>query len=350
MKIPFVACALFFFSACVMAQQPSSPEMDMKHTQHGHEHGGFMGEGMSHKVAKGVALDQKVDVGAHTVTLRVGPMTLPANTSHMDMPQPGPSYWIVPFTGWLLSYHPAMLDSKGTAVPGALLHHTAFWNESRSDFLCHNKPEHIFGAGGELTDWRQIPGFGYHVQKGDRIRIDTMVYNPTSTSYDGVSLQVTIPYLDDASPAPVKNFYPAWIDVKECGNSGYDIPAGSSTKSGTVTVKYDGVLLGVGGHMHDYGQKLVLEDITKKETIATLDAKTDAAGKLVSMPVAMFFAKGGEKLTAGDELKITATYDNTSGKFLHEGAMGIVVGYFVPSDPSALSSLRHPTRPSSASE
>lgn len=324
--------------------------MDMEHMQHGHEHGGFMGEGMNHKVAKGVSLHQRIDAAAHTVTLRVGPMTLPANTSHMEMPQPPASYWTVPFTGWLLAYHPAMLDAKGDAVPGTLLHHTAFWNENRSDFLCHNKPEHIFGAGGELTDWSRIPGFGYRVQKGDRIRIDTMVYNPTPTSYRGVYLQVTIPYLASDSSAPVKNFYPAWMDVKECGSSGYDIPAGPSAKSGIVTLKYDGVLLGVGGHLHDYGRKLVLEDLTKKETIATLDARSNASGKLISIPVAMFIATGGQKLSAGDKLKITAAYDNTSGKFLHDGAMGIVVGYFVPSDPSALAGLRHPPRHPSASE
>jgi len=48
------------------------------------------------------------------------------------------------------------------------------------------------------------------------------------------------------------------------------------------------------------------------------------------MPVVMFFSIGGEPLAAGDQLTITAKYDNTSGKLLHAGAMGIVVGYFVP--------------------
>jgi len=57
----------------------------------------------------------------------------------------------------------------------------------------------------------------------------------------------------------IRNVYPAWMDVASCGNSGYDLPAGKSTKSGTVTVKYDGVLLGVGGHLHDYGQQVVLQ-------------------------------------------------------------------------------------------
>src|SRR5205823_8809433 len=117
-----------------------------------HEHHGVMQDGMHHAVAKGVTLDAKVDAAAHTVTLRVGPMNLPPHTGHMQMPQPADQVWQVSFDGWLLAYHPRLVDATGNPVPGAVLHHTAFWNENRSDFLCPNKEEHIFGAGSELTE------------------------------------------------------------------------------------------------------------------------------------------------------------------------------------------------------
>jgi len=32
-------------------------------------------------------------------------------------------------------------------------------------------------------------------------------------------------------------------------------------------VKYEGILLGVGGHMHDYAKQIVLEDASKKQTM-----------------------------------------------------------------------------------
>lgn len=341
MKFCFLFLASILTTAASFAQQPAAPpkdsQMDMQHMHHDT----FMQGGMHHQVAKGVVLEQKMDTAAHKVILRVGPMTLPAHTSHMAMPQPPDLYWTILFDGWLLAYHPRLVDAKGETVPGTVLHHVAFWNENRSDFLCPNKDEHIFGAGSELTDWAQIPSFGYRVQKGDRIRVETMIHNPTATSYSGVYLEVVIPYLDDATPAPVRNFYPAWMDVASCGNSGYDLPAGPSSKSGEVTVKYDGILLGVGGHMHDYAKQITLEDTTQKKTIATLEAKTDANGHLQYMPVVTFYAAGGEKLSAGDQLKITATYENTTGKLLRDGAMGIVVGYFVPADDAALAPLRH---------
>jgi hypothetical protein len=305
-------------------------------------HGGFMQGGMHHAVAKGVKLEAKVDAAAQTITLRVGPMTLPANTDHMKMPQPPDLVWDVPMKGWLLAYHPRLVDAGGNAVPGTVLHHTAFWNENRADFLCPNKEEHIFGAGSEMTDWAEIPGYGYHVKNGDKIRVETMMYNPTPASYDKVYLEVTIPYQDasEAGATTRKSVYPAWMDVGSCGDSGYDLPAGKSEKTGKVTVKYDGVLIGVGGHMHDYGRQVVLEDTSRKETVATLDAKVDEKGQLLSMPTKLFLAEGGYKFGAGDVLKISAKYENPTGELLHDGAMGIAVGYFVPTDDAKMAGFR----------
>jgi hypothetical protein len=189
-----------------------------------------------------------------------------------------------------------------------------------------------------------VPGYGERVQKREKIRIETMMYNPTATSYEKAFLEVVIPFQEtpgDASAAATrKNVYPAWMDVTSCGNSGYDLPAGKSEKTGTVTVKYDGVLLGVGGHLHDYGKQIVLQDVSRKETVATLDAMADAQGHLESVPVKLFFQDGGYKFASGDVLKISATYDNPTGKLLRDGAMGIAVGYFAAADDAKMAALR----------
>ena len=337
---------LFAREACAQQQQKESgqtpaqgqPPPDMSHMQHGMNHGGFMQGGMHHETAKSVKLEQKVD--GKTIVLRVGPISLPAHTSHMKMPQPPDLEWQISIDGWLLGYTPRLVDASGNTVPGTVLHHVAFWNESRPDFICQNKEEHIFGAGSEMSNWAAIPGYGYAVKMGDKIRVETMVHNPTATSYDKVYLEVTIP-IQYATTAPVlKNFYPAWMDVKSCGSSGYNLPAGKSEMRGIVTVKYDGVLLGVGGHMHDFAKQIVLEDVTRKDIVATLAAKVDDKGHLLEMPVKTFFQEGGYKFAAGDQLRISATYDNPTGELLRDGAMGIVVGYFVPLNDTAVAVLR----------
>jgi hypothetical protein len=56
--------------------------------------------------------------------------------------------------------------------------------------------------------------------------------------------------------------------------------------------------------------------------------------------VKLFLQQGGYKFSAGDVLKISATYDNPTGKLLHEGAMGIAVGYFAPADDAKMAALR----------
>jgi hypothetical protein len=121
-------------------------------------------------------------------------------------------------------------------------------------------------------------------------------------------------------------------------------------------------LLGVGGHMHDYAQQLTLEvsgvvrsqvrapeaetsptefAVANKQ-VAVLSAKVDDHGHLLHIPVVTFFQTGGYPIAAGNKLTVTATYNNSTARLLRDGAMGIVVGYFVPQDPAALNSRRHP--------
>jgi hypothetical protein len=296
--------------------------------------------GGQHRVATQATLKVERPPMGSLLTLRIGPLNLPANSDHMAVAQPADTYWEVPFDGWLAAYHPRTVNEKGEAIPGKVLHHVAFWNTSRSDFLCPNKEEHIFGAGGEMNDWPEIPGFGYRVAKGDRIRINSMWHNPTAESYPRAYLDVIVEYQPDGAGAPRKSVYPTWFDVKECGNSGYNLSPGRNVTTGVFTLGYTGTLLGVGGHLHDYGLGLVLENAARNEAIATLDSTLDSGGRIQSMPVVTFSDRGGYRLNQGEKIRVTATYDNRTGKPLPEGAMGIVVGYFLPDNDAQMAALK----------
>ncbi len=304
--------------------------------QHGHgEH-----EHTRHHEAEGVALAVHDHDGTGKMTVRLGPLSLPASSDHYEVAQPPELFLPIEFDGWLLAYHPRLVDADGSRIPGGLLHHVAFWNTTRPDFLCPNKEEHIFGAGGEMNDWTAVPGFGYRVTEGDRIRVSTMYHNPSSTSYAEAYLEVDVEYVRDGASAAPRSVYPVWFDVQECGSSDYDLEPGKNVTSGEHTVPYSGRLLGVGGHLHDYGTGLRLESATRGVLIASVDPETDADGKLVSMPIVPFFAQGGLPIAAGEVLRATATYDNRTGIRLPEGAMGIVVGYFLPDDDAPFKAMR----------
>ncbi len=319
----------FLFSLVALLVTVAAGGTQVQHEQHG----------MAHKTAAGLQLEARTDAAAQVTTLRLGPLNLPARTDHMAVAQPPDMFWEVPFDGWLVAYHPRLVDEAGNPVPGRLLHHVAFWNTRRADFLCPNKQEHIFGAGGEMNDWPAVAGYGYPVARGDAIRIETMFHNPTGNAYPKTYLEVRVESRARGERAPLKSVYPTWFDVMECGNSAYELKPGKSVTLGQITLRYSGALLGVGGHVHDYGQRLVLENLTRGEEIAALNAAVDAEGRIVSMPVVAFFDRGGYRLNQGERIRVAATYDSRAGRPLPEGAMGIVVGYFVPDDDAQMAAL-----------
>lgn len=280
------------------------------------------------------------DDRAGTLVVRLGPVDLPANSDHSVVAQPRGLPLVVPVDGWFTAYHPRLVDENGNLLPSRLLHHVAFWNTARSDFLCPNKMEHIFGAGGEMNDWPSLPGVGYRVHRGDRILVTSMFHNPTETAHPLTYLEMRIEYTPAAGAATLASVYPAWFDVKQCGESSYDLKPGSNVTSGEFTLNFSGRLLGVGGHLHNYGQQLRLSvGSDAATTVAMLEAKSDAQGRIVSIPVISFAEAGGYPLQKGERLRVTATYNNLTGEPLHEGAMGIVVGYFLPQDDGQMAAL-----------
>src|SRR5260370_14053715 len=98
MKRILTICGAILLNAGIAFAQdkPVEAPHDMQHMHHG----GFMQEGMHHAVAKGVTPDAKVDAAAHTATLRVGPVNLPAHNPRTDMPQPPDLGWEVSMDNW----------------------------------------------------------------------------------------------------------------------------------------------------------------------------------------------------------------------------------------------------------
>jgi hypothetical protein len=178
------------------------------------------------------------------------------------------------------------------------------------------------------------------VHKGDRIRVSTMFHNPTAASYPETWLEVKVEYRSAAKSEPLQSVYPAWFDVGECGNSAYDLGPGRTLKMGEFKLGFSGLLLGVGGHIHDYGRQLDLFNVTRGEDIATLKAQLDPSGRIQGMPIVRFTDRGGYKLNKGDMLRVSAIYENPLEKPIPEGAMGIVVGYFLPDNDAEVARLK----------
>jgi hypothetical protein len=326
-----IAMVLFAAVPC----WPQAEQQELKH------HGMMHAEDTEHPVSKTAKLTVDDNPAAHEMIVRVGPVSLSADSEHTTLAQP-PVLWLtIPFDGWLTAYHPSIVDSKGLALANNLLHNVAFYDTGQADFLCSNKEEHIFGAGAEMNDWPVIPGYGYRVHKNDRIRIATTFENPTAKNYRDAFLQVRIEYQSaNTERSTLKDIYPVWFNVMQCGESGYNLSPGESTKTAQFKLPYSGKLLGVGGDLHDYGQWLVLKDDRTKQTIAALEADLDSKGRIIAMPVELFSEEGGVPLHGGDVIEVTDAYNNPTGKLISDGAMGVIVGYFLPNQESQLTASR----------
>jgi hypothetical protein len=275
------------------------------------------------------------------LTVRVGPFSVSAHAGHENARLAPNVFFVTPFDGWFLAYHPRLIDGQGNRLPNDLLHHGEFFNTARRDLICPHWQERIFSAGSEMREWPSLPSVGYRVMKGDRIRIRPMFHNPTHEPYDAVYYEVRIEYKLFADQPGLKNIYPTWLTVGRCGNLMYDLLPGENVKATDFPIAYEGVLLGIGGHLHDYGHQLRLDNTTRKEVIAVLNTTLTAEGRMVSVPIRYFYEEGGYRLNLGDVIKVTATYYNPESNPLPGGGMAMVVGYLLPDDDAKLAALRH---------
>jgi hypothetical protein len=276
------------------------------------------------------------DRDSHVLTVLMGPVDVPPRTEHFTARVPSVT---VPLDGWLVAYRPKVVDEQGATMSQRVLHHVELLNASRPSLMCQQLPELLFAAGSELAEWPPVPDVGYRVTKGMSLRINLMMTNPTEEPVSSAYVALEIQYRRSAD-TKLKTVYPAWFMVTHCGPTMYDLKPGRNVNTAEFTVPYDGKLLAVGGHIHDYGREVQLGNVTRNANIATLKTVLDADGRFVSLPTIIFSPREAYRFKSGDVVKVTAVYDNPTGQKLPKAAMGVAVGYFLPDNEQAIAQLK----------
>ncbi|HEX6992008.1 MAG TPA: hypothetical protein VF151_08985, partial [Gemmatimonadales bacterium] len=115
-----------------------------------------------------------------------------------------------------------------------------------------------------------------------------------------------------------------------------DVPPGKSEHSHEFTLPVAGRLLGVGGHMHDYGQEVRLEDAETGKVITRVKAELDDNGHIEGVGRKLFAIRGaGVRLKANHRYRVVGVYDNPTDRSIVNGGMAHMVGLFVPDDLAA---------------
>lgn len=286
-----------------------------------------------------------VDSSRREVAIRIGPITIAAMpegmgygdhyTHHVEgMGLPFRSFpW--PVTGWLRGFRLALTDQAGQPLSRQLIHHMAMVNLERRALL-QDIAERILAAGQETEDVSLPGSIGLPLTAGTEVGVLAAWANGSGAAIEGAYLTVTITWSPaNRSVRPV-DVLPLYLDVHYQGvgeSNSYDLPPGVSSQSRDFTLPAGGRLLAAGGHMHLHGKDLVLQDLETGRTVLRLKAKVNRNGQPDEVERKLFGVRGdGLRLHAGRRYRITASYDNPTGGVIPSGAMGIMIGLFVPED------------------
>ncbi len=294
-----------------------------------------------------------VDSASSRIVISTGPFHLPANPAGMKgmhmhgggghamegmegMEHHSVSHFMRfdwPVDGWLRGFRVDMTDASGKPLPGDLLHHLIGVNLDRRQLVYH-AVERLFGWGSE-TDPVELPsGLAVPLNDGEHLGMYAMFDNETGKDVDAY-LRVTIPYVSTADGKHPRAVLPLYIDVNNVigGTTTFDVPPGKSTHSFEFEVPTSVRLLAVGGHMHDYGESVSLEDAETGKVLVRLKAKRDKQGHVEGVGRFVFgYNTDALHLVANHRYRVVGTYDNPSDTTVKNGGMAHINGAVVPDD------------------
>jgi len=283
------------------------------------------------------------DPGAKRLILALGPIDLPAGTSHDALRQLPVQHGTIPFDFTIRGFRAEVVDAGGRSVPQAVIHHLNLLDpRSRELFLPIMR--RVLALSHETKPAR-VPGwlFGIPMRSGDPFLALTMLHNPTDRSYDGVTVRLILEY-ERSERLPLYTLYPFHIDVMfPVGIKTFDLPPGRSTRSFEASPAVAGGIVGMGGHLHRYATSLALEDVTDRRVLYRIVPKVTPDGHIEEVPILRHRGKGLGALIYPDHVyRVTVTYDNPTGETIPDGGMASVAGGFVPLEEWPSADPSHP--------
>lgn len=274
----------------------------------------------------------------HQLVVTAGPFNLPATGKTMDampMTMGGQDTLAMQFTwpmsGWYRGFRLEVCDSHGNPLPRELVHHLLVLNYDRRQLL-YPISERIVAAGRETEDVIVPKSVGAPMRKGQRLGLYVMWDNKGDREVHGVYLRITFLWMPaNQAPRPLA-VLPMNMDVSWTpeGENSFAVAPGRSSKSFVFVSSISGRILAVGGHLHDHGESLRLEDVESGKTLVTVAARTNEQGRLLGVSRKLLAVIGdGVRLKANHPYRIVGVYNNTTGDTL-PNVMAHMTAMFAP--------------------
>ena len=288
----------------------------------------------------------RVDSAHHAVILSAGTYDLapamndmpgmPMGMMQMDMSSLLHFTW--PVTGWIRGVRLRVTDGSGKVLSSRLIHHINVINFGRRQ-LFYPIPERLIALGEETGDIRVPATVGIPVTTAMPMAMIIAWHNHSANEIKGVSVEMTVEYSPtNLVPRPV-SVMPVYLDVMNpvAADVDFDLPAGRFTKSRDFKLPLSGRIIGAGGHEHDFGTGLTLQDVsdsTHPHQVVRVGTKRNAKGVVLSIDQLLPGITGdGIKLQQGHTYRMTGSYDNPTGKSIEKGAMIHMILLYVPDHP-----------------
>lgn len=284
----------------------------------------------------GVTLDRH----RHRVVVVAGPFDLepmapmPGMSMEEMMPDTLAQAFAWPVNGWFRGFRSEVVDSLGRPLARDLLHHFVLVNLDRRTLFAP-VAERLAAAGETPSSAVAPASVGAPLAEGQRLALYIMWHNGTPTPQRGVYLRVSLLWTPaNEQPQPLSAF-PVNLDVNAHygASNTYDVPPGRHEKSAIITFPLSGWMLGAGGHLHDYGEAVRLEDAKTGKVLARINAVTGDSGEIKSLPFDILALwDRGLRIKAGHPYRLVAVYNNTTRDTLRD-VMGEMMGVFAPDHP-----------------
>jgi hypothetical protein len=287
----------------------------------------------------------RMDATRHEVSFDVGPFDVPAMSMHamhgmdhssMQMGHDEETRTLYQFTwpvdGYAKGFRVEVRDARGRMLPVSLLHHVTGVNLDRRQYI-YPAAERLFGIGKE-TEEVLLPGsLAVPLAKGQHIGYYVAWNNDTGRELKGLTVKVIMTWAPAAVTRDLIAVLPLWLDVNNevGGTNTFDLAPGKSVRKFEFTAPASGRILGISGHLHDYGVAMRLEDAETGALLVRLAATKDATGRIKSI-ARKFYAVNAIHLLEGHRYRVVAEYDSPLDHPVPKGAMGNIVGVIAPDD------------------
>jgi hypothetical protein len=288
-----------------------------------------------------------VDSIRHAVVITLGPCFVPAlgtmNMGHMSsmemmVHRPGNedvrAHFRWPADVWMRSFDLKLFDANHHRLDQpTTMHHMELLDFDRRQIL-YPMVERVFGMGEETSGARTPKSVGLPLDAGMDMGLYVMWNNHTDHPLNGVTFQLTIGYSPrNLVPRPTIVLpFKADVNLHPGAGDAFDLPPGGGSRSSTFTMEVSGRLLAIGGHLHDYGKELRLEDAKNGKVLARVKAVRTSEGRVTGVSHGLYGILGrGPHLLAGHQYRLVAVYQGSPADSIR-GAMGLMGGIFAPDD------------------